>query len=74
MANGVWAVPIIVTTEKKDRNKDKKAFLRTLANTVLYLGNPQSTKKRGKYQLVVERDLQRLTNESFANHGVVANC
>lgn len=44
LANGAWAVPIIVATEKKGGNKDTKAFLGDLAETVSYLENPQNTK------------------------------
>ena len=34
LANGAWAVPIIVVTEKKSGNKDMKTFLGKLAETV----------------------------------------
>lgn len=73
LANGAWAVPIIVATEKKGGNKDTKAFLGDLAETVSYLENPQNTKGRGEYQLVAKKDLQRLTNVNFAHHGIVVN-
>ena len=73
LANVAWAVPIIVATEKKGGNKDTKAFLGDLAETISYLENPQNTEGLGEYQSVAKRDLQRLTNLNFAHHGVVVN-
>ncbi len=65
LANGAWAVPIIVATEKKGGNKDTKTFLGELAETVSYLENPQNTKGRGEYQLVAKKDLRGLANVNF---------
>lgn len=73
LANGAWAVPTIVATEKKGGNKDTKTFLGELAETVSYLENPLNTKRRGEYQSVAKRDLRRLDNENFPHYGIVVN-
>lgn len=73
LANGAWAVPIIVATEKKAGNKDTKTFLGELVETVLHLGNPQNTKGLGEYQSVTKRELQKLTDGNFVHHGIVIN-
>lgn len=41
LANGAWAVRIIVATEKKGGTKDTEAFLGELAETVSHLENPK---------------------------------
>lgn len=72
-ANGAWAVPIILATEKKGGNKDTKGFLGDLAETVSHLGNPQNVKGRGEYQSVTKRDLRKLNDLNFAHHDAVLN-
>lgn len=73
LANGAWAMPIIVATERKGGNKETKTFLGELAETVSYLENPQNTKGRGEYQSVAKRDLRRLANVNFPHHAIVVN-
>lgn len=36
LANGIWAVPIFVATERKGGNKDTKTFFGELAECVSY--------------------------------------
>ena len=70
LANGARAVPIIVAIEKKGGNKGTEAFLGG-AETVSHLENRQNDKGRGEYESVTKRNLQKLTDVSFAHHGVV---
>ena len=57
LANNAWVMPIILATKKKSGNKNMKAFLEDYAKTVLYLENPQNTKKRDEYQLFAQKNL-----------------
>lgn len=56
LANGTWAVPVIVATEKKGGYKDTIEYLGKLTETVSHLENPQNTIGWGEYQSVTKRD------------------